>query len=134
MSYPIVIQKQKFDCGPACICMICKFYNISINLEVAFQIANTNENGTSIWHMQKALKIFDFQTAAIRIKNFSSNYDFSMPTIAVIGKLNTKYHYIVIYKKSEDNLIIGDPNKGLNKINIIEFLKTFTEFLIIPKK
>lgn len=133
MLYPIVLQKEKYDCGPACICMICAFYRTSVNLETVCHLAGTNEKGTSIWNMRKVLETFGFRTSAIKIANIEA-YDFHTPVIAVICKYPNIYHYIVIYKKQSGHLMIGDPGKGIVEIRISDFRKTFIGILILPQK
>jgi ABC-type bacteriocin/lantibiotic exporter with double-glycine peptidase domain len=134
MQYPIVYQKEKYDCGPACICMICAYYQSDTDIESVCRIAGTDEKGTSIWDMQRALRFLGFQASSIKIKDFISDYDFQIPLIAVIRKFPDNNHYVVIYKRLRKGLIIGDPDKGLREISISEFLKVFMGFLIIPQK
>ncbi len=134
MLYPIIYQKEKYDCGPACIGMICAFYNKSVSVNEICHMANTDEKGTNIWNMQSTLKLLGFQTIAIKINDFVLVYDFLIPTIAVIRTFSDLNHYVVIYKKLKDNIIIGDPEKGLVEIKVSKFLNKFTGFLIIPKK
>lgn len=134
MHYPIVYQKEKYDCGPACICMICEFYQSNTDLVTVCRIAGLSEKGTSIWDMQRTLRILGFQTASIKMNNFISDYNFEIPLIAVISKSAGNNHYVVIYKRLKNGLIIGDPDKGLIKMKITDFLKEFIGYLIIPQK
>lgn len=131
MKYPIILQEEYYSCGPTCIYMLCEYYHISFDKQNILLQTKTSTKGTNIWHMQKTLRSLDFTSNAVFIQNFYL-YDYEIPTIAVIRSSKKLFHYVIIYNRLNDTLIIGDPAYGLYPINIKNFLNNFTGILIIP--
>lgn len=131
MTYPIILQKTHNSCGPTCIYMLCEYYSIPYNKKEILQIANMTPSGTSIWYMQKVLRHLGFSCEAIKTEDFYQ-YDYNFPVIAIINSAKTLLHYVIIYKRNINILLIADPAFGLQNINIKKFLSNFTGMLIIP--
>lgn len=131
MKYPIILQKEYYSCGPTCIYMLCEYYNISYNSQNILSQTKTSKKGTNIWYMQKALRSLGFTSSAVTIENFYL-YNYVIPTIAVIKPSKKLFHYVIIYNRINEALIIGDPAYGLYSTNIKNFLNNFSGILIIP--
>lgn len=132
MKYPIILQRNCNDCGPACIYTLCEYYNIPYNQKDILSQIDLTPKGTSIWNMQLALKSLGFSCKAVYIEDFF-HYDFSIPIIALIKANNILLHYVVIYQKTENTLLVGDPSSGLQYILIKKFLSKYTNMAIIPQ-
>lgn len=131
MNYPIILQKELYTCGPACIYMLCEYYHINYNKKKLLSQTKTSMKGTSIWYMQKALRYLGFTSNAVSIINFCL-YDYDFPTIALIQPHKNVFHYVIIYNRTGEILTIGDPAYGLNSVSIQDFIINFTGILIIP--
>ena len=132
MIYPLIFQKNHNDCGPACIFTLCNYYNIPYVKKEILKLAEVASNGTSIWNMQVALRALGFSCQAIYINNLFQ-YDYAIPIIALIKAHRMRFHYVIIYEKIDDSLVVGDPAWGIQRISIEVFLSVFTNMAIIPQ-
>lgn len=132
MTYPLVFQKEYNDCGPACIFTLCKYYNITYDKREILNLSEITSIGTSIWHMQVALKSLGFSCDAVYFEDFL-DYNYHFPIIAMIKANEKLFHYIIIYEKKQNSLLIGDPALGIHEILIEKFLSVFTNMVIIPQ-
>lgn len=132
MKYPLVFQKKSNDCGPSCIFTLCEYYKISYTPKTILSLAQLTPKGTNIWNMQLILKSLGFSCKAIIIEDFS-DYNYSMPIIALIKTNQNLLHYVIIYKKLGGFLLIGDPSFGLKYVQIEKFLQEYTHMVIIPQ-
>lgn len=132
MAYPLVFQKQNNDCGPACIYTLCQYYSISCDKRKIMLLTKLTPKGASIWDMQVALKSLGFSCEAVYIQDIC-HYDYILPVIAITEVKNSLLHYVIIYKKTENSLLIGDPALGIQEILVEAFIDKFTNMVIIPK-
>lgn len=127
-KYPFVKQRGLKDCGPACILMILKYYGGYISLDKLSDMLCTNSKGTTAYHMIEVLKSLGFDSEGYKYKDFSL---IKCPCIALIN-IDSYNHYVVIYEINfkKKSLIIGDPSKGITKMNFDEFLSIFSGIVI----
>lgn len=128
--YPFVRQKHSYDCGPACLAMISKYYNKCMELSEISLLAHTDYQGTNIINMCNVCKQMGVLAMAIKISKAAFYEDFTLPCIAQVYK-GTNQHFVVIYKKNIFFVIIADPGCGIKKLLIIDFLKSFNGTLIL---
>ena len=67
----------------------------------------------------------------MRINPNSVSDEFSLPAIALIKNENNMNHYVVVFKKNKTTIWYMDPAKGKIKKTIDDFLKIFTNILIL---
>ncbi|MDK2966460.1 cysteine peptidase family C39 domain-containing protein [Lacrimispora sp.] len=128
--YPFVRQKHSYDCGPACLAMIFKYYNKCMELSEISFLAHTNYQGTNIINMCNLCKHMGVLAMAIKISKAAFYEDFTLPCIAQVCK-GTNHHFVVIYEKNIFSVIIADPGCGIKKLHIINFLRCFSGTLIL---
>lgn len=131
--YPCCLQNNITDCGVACISSILKYYKQEISFSIIRQYAKTDSQGTSIIGMLEASEKLGFYSKAVECdeKMKALQSEFSLPCIAHI-LLNKSYlHYIVIYKKTTNYLIVADPTEGIKKMTISDFSAIWTGTLIL---
>ena len=131
MKYPIIYQENHYDCGPACIFMLCEYYNIPYNKNMIIKKAQMCDRGTNIYNMIHILSSLGFNSSAVSVNDLKS-YIFTYPFIAIIHLTKKQLHYVVVYEQIQDFLVIGNPSLGLQYTNIDDFLINFTGFIIIP--
>ena len=124
----IVRQSEIKDCGACCLKSIIKYYNGYVSLERIRQDTNTSLEGTSVYHIKKAAEKYGFDVMAI--KNLDYTFDHSLPVIVHVKYENGLCHFMVVYEKHNNELVIMDPSKGKTVININDFKKIFTGVLI----
>ena len=127
-KYPFVKQRGLKDCGSACILMILKYYGGYISLDKLSDMLCTNNKGTTAYHMVEVLRSLGFDSEGYKYKDLSL---IKCPCIALIN-IDSYNHYVVIYEINfkKKSLIIGDPSKGITKMNFDEFLSIFSGIVI----
>jgi len=128
--YPFVRQKHSYDCGPACLAMIFKYYNKCMELSEISFLAHTNYQGTNIMNMCNVCKHMGVLAMAIKISKAAFYENFTLPCIAQVCK-GTTNHFVVIYEKNIFTVIIADPSCNIKKLHIINFFKCFSGTLIL---
>ena len=89
--------------------------------------------GTNLIGLSKCANDLGFVSQAIRVdrEGFVSKY--TLPAIANVITKEGLTHFVVIFKITDKYVIIGDPAKDLEKIEIDDFYKTFTGTLLMLK-
>ena len=126
----IVLQHDIRDCGPCALLSIIRFYDGDIPLEKIKFDAKTSINGTTAYNLILVARKYGFSAEGIRI-NLSDINNISLPAIAHVRLDNGLEHYVVLYEINKTDVSIMDPSHGYKKIKIDEFLKIWTNVLII---
>lgn len=142
MKYIHTKQQEEYDCGIACVASIFKYYNLhhginylrdQIGYRNGYSLKDLISLFNQINHFScKAVEISE-QDIRVALKHIDG------PCIALINKEVNEYyegHYIIIYKRKGNKLVISDPsNDKISKITIEEFKKYTTGiFLLIESK
>lgn len=132
MRFHFIYQYDSSDCGAAGLAMICKFYGLKISVTQMREIIGTDKNGTSGFGMVEGCKKLNLDVNAVRIVNNFFKDNIPLPCIA---QIQTKYgdHYVVVYKKRGNKLIIADPRLGKIKQKQEDFAKEWTGVLFLIK-
>lgn len=135
MRLPFVKQEATKDCGASCLLMIIKYYHGDIPREKLRELVKTTKEGTTAYNIIEASKKLSFSSMGV-FGRIDQLYKKDLPCIAHV-KLENKYqHFIVIYKVSQNKLLIADPSSSLKVIKKEEFNKISTGAFILftPKK
>ncbi|MBQ3142501.1 MAG: ATP-binding cassette domain-containing protein [Bacilli bacterium] len=128
----IVMQTGFKDCAVSCLLSIIRYYNGDISKEELSYIINTNENGTSAYHMIEGMRKIGFDGIGRKLlfKDLI-NSDISCPFIAHVRNLNY-YHFITIYKinVSKKYFLVMDPARGKCKVSFEEFEKNYLNSIL----
>lgn len=141
MKYVHTKQQEEYDCGIACVSSILKYYNLQYGINYLRDLVVT-KNGYSLKDLISLFNHFkQFSCKAIEVdQNYIEEvfYDLKMPCIALVNRGEEgdyEGHYIIIYKKQKNKLIISDPvNEKISTISINEFKKEFTGILLLITK
>lgn len=120
----IVRQTEIKDCGPCCLQSVIKNYGGYVALEKIRQDAHTSLEGTSVYHLKKAAEKYGFDVMAI--KNLDYTFENHLPVIVHVKYENGLCHFIVVYEKHGNKLVVMDPIKGKTIINVEDLRKIFT--------
>lgn len=120
-KFPIVHQLSESDCAAACLTMIVNYYGKPFTLGqireltgLSYSNANPNQIITGAEQLGLASRGYSLQYSELKRLN--------MP--AVIGWEG--YHYAVLHKITESQVILADPEKGKIKLSKSEFLEGWT--------
>ncbi len=127
----IVKQNDIKDCGICSLESIIKYYNGFIPLETLRLDTNTNVNGTTAYNLIKTAKKYGFSAQGQKIKELNNNI--ILPAIAHIVTAKGLNHFLVIYKITDKYVLVMDPAYGYKKINKNDFIKEWTNIILIFK-
>lgn len=126
----VVRQRDLKDCGPCCVSCLLQFYNGYVPLEKIRDDTHTDLNGTTAFHLVKALNGYGFDAMGVKVEHiFDENI--YLPAIAHVVLKNGLQHFVVIYKMSANHVYIMDPAKGKVKMPVNNFLDIWDHILIL---
>lgn len=126
----VVRQRDLQDCGACCIETILKYYDGYVPLEKVRDDTCTNVNGTTAFHIVKALCSYGFDAMGVKTDSLLDE-NIYLPAIAHVVLKNGLQHFVVIYKISNKYVYLMDPAKGKTKILIEEFTEIWDHILIL---
>ncbi len=133
MKYTFVKQHDITDCAAACLAMVCLHYKKETTITRLRDMMGTDLKGTNLIGLSKCADELGFVSQAVRVDKDGFLSDFTLPAIANIITKEGLSHFVVIFKKTEKYVVIGDPAKDLVRITVDEFYKKFTGVLLILK-
>ncbi|WP_407454468.1 peptidase domain-containing ABC transporter [Methanobrevibacter sp.] len=115
MHFPICLQRESSDCGPACLQMISLFYDKKFSQLTLKENCNLSRNGVSLLSISETAEKLGFRTIGTHITWEQLCNEARLPCIAHWNQR----HFIVVYKirkklfSNEYDVIVGDPACGL---------------------
>ena len=119
----VIRQEEEKDCGASCLASIVKYYNGYVPLEIIRNDTLTDNNGTNFYNIKMAAIKYGFDVMGY-------NNEQIIPPYIVQIKINDCYHFMVIYKITDEYLIVMDPGKGIIKYSKEDFNKMFTGYML----
>lgn len=121
MAFPFIKQPDAMDCGPACLCMVTKYYGKDYSLEYLRNKSFIGRDGVSLLGISKAAEMIGFHTVAGRIT--FDNFIRKSPFPCIVHW--NQEHFVVMYgakkKKGKYIIQIADPGKSLLTFSKEEF-------------
>ncbi len=128
----ITRQEDIKDCGAACISSIIKYYDGYVPMEVLRKDTLTNTNGTTAFHLIKALQKYGFAVTGYKIDDILEE-KIVLPAIAHVVLKNSLHHFVVIYQidKVKNTILLMDPAYGYKTLSIKEFKIIWTNIILL---
>lgn len=133
MKYTFVKQFDSTDCAAACLAMVCLHYKKETSISKLRDMMGTDLKGTNLTGLSKCAEELGFVSQSIRVDREGFLSDFTLPCIANVITKEGLSHFVVIFKKSKNRVVVGDPAKDLIRITIDEFYQQFTGVLVVLK-
>ena len=129
MKKVIVIHQNDIkDCGPCCLQSIIKYYGGYVPIEKIREDTYVGNDGTNVYHLVNTLVNYGFDAIA---KKYSNNQlPDLLPAIVHVHYESGLDHFMVLYEKSKDKLILMDPAKGKITLSYKDFYSIFTGIVI----
>lgn len=133
MRYTFVKQHDATDCAATCMAMICLHYKKETTITRLRDMMGTDLKGTNLIGLSKCAEELGFMSQAVRVdrEGFLSKY--TLPAIANVITKEGLSHFVVVFKITDKYVIVGDPAKDLEKLEIDEFYKSFTGAMLLLK-
>lgn len=120
-KFPVYLQHDANDCGPACLRMISRFYGKSYSLETLRDKCFINRQGVSLLGISDAAESIGFRTRGLKLSFDQLQHDIILPCIAHW----TQDHFIVVRRVTRDKVLVTDPAFGEITYTTQEFLKSW---------
>ncbi len=137
MKYPFIQQETNNDCGLACLAMLYRyFFKRKILINDLKQNVNLTSLGISIFDLKALALKYNLKLEAYKI-NFSDLQELiiTTPIIMQVYSINVGFHFVVVYKKHKNQLLIANPaDFELIWTKISDYEKTFSNIVITSKK
>lgn len=110
-------QHDRADCGIACLMMILKYYNRNKSFEELRYLSGTTKEGTTLLGLYHCAEKIGFKPEGC-IGN-TEELEKSISPIILRVTVESLLHYIVYfyYDKKDKKYIVGDPSKGILKLD-----------------
>lgn len=120
-NFPLIKQPDAMDCGPACLCMIAKYYGKTYTLEGLRKQSFIGRDGVSLLGISRAAEKIGFRTVGGRLTFEKLVEKAPLPCIVHWNQ----DHFVVVYelKKTRKGykICVADPGKGLITYSKEEF-------------
>ena len=121
------------DCAAACLAMVCLHYKKETTITKLRDMMGTDLKGTNLLGLSKCADSLGFTSQAVRVDKEGFLSDYTLPAIANILTKEGLSHFVVVFKITKTHVIVGDPAKDLERMEIDEFYKSFTGAMLILK-
>jgi ATP-binding cassette subfamily B protein len=119
--FPFYRQVDQYDCGPACLKIISKYFGRNFGLEHLRDVCGITPDGITAKTLMKGAEAIGFQTVPASIKYDILSEKAPLPCIAYWRDR----HFLVVYKIAKDIVYVADPSHGLLKYTKEEFIRAW---------
>lgn len=127
----LIKQHDMTDCAAACLATVCMYYKKEITITKLRDVLGTDIRGTTLNGLIYGAKRLGFETKAIRVDKEGFQSKFTLPCIAHTITKEGLSHFVVIHKIYKRNVIILNPAKDVQKLDIEDFFKEFDGVLLL---
>jgi HlyB family type I secretion system ABC transporter len=124
--YPFYAQQSAADCGCACLVMIGKYWGKHFSVNHLRTMTNVSRSGASLRAIATAAESLGFATRPVKA-TFDKLAEQSLPAIAHWEG----NHFIVVYKITKKQVIVGDPAIGQRSLTKREFNTGWTGYALL---
>jgi ATP-binding cassette subfamily B protein len=114
LNKKFTLQHGQSDCGPACIASVIQFHGGRFFLDEIRRITGTSKTGTKLLGLFQGAKQLGFDVAGLEAEGIDNLKELDQPAILHVIIENRLQHYVVFYGFEGEELIIGDPSKGIS--------------------
>jgi ATP-binding cassette, subfamily C, bacterial len=122
-----VLQHDAMDCGAACMATIAKHHGRRISLPSYRSLVHVTRDGASMLALKKAAVKTGFDTIGV-MSGCKGLKKLQAPFVALM-----EYHFVVIYKVTDDEVVMADPARGMVTQPLAEFKKEYSQNALLLK-
>ena len=124
--YPFFLQQSASDCGAACLVMVGRYWGKRFSINRLRSLAQVDRNGASLSGLANAAESIGFTTRMVT----ATLEKLALQTLPVIAHWEGN-HYVVVYKITRKQVVIGDPAIGQRTLSRQEFNKGWTGYTLL---
>jgi ATP-binding cassette subfamily B protein len=125
--YPVRYQPETPDCGPACLGMVAEFYDRDVKHARLRELACVSREGCSLFSLAEAAEDIGFLANGVAVEGKEDLRSVRLPAIAHVGT----NHFVVVYEVGNRKILVADPAKGLQWIELKAFLEDWSGTLLL---
>ena len=118
-KFPVYLQHDANDCGPACLRMISGYYGKNYALESLRGKSFINRQGVSLLGISDAAEAIGFRSRGLKLTYHQLKNDIVLPCIVHWNQ----EHFVVVRKVTSDKVHVVDPAFGSIIYSQSEFIK-----------
>lgn len=126
MHFPFIRQYDQMSCGTTCLMMIAKFYGKIFSSSRLRELAHVDRSGSSLANLASAAEQIGFTTHGMKL-----DYEKLMSVTLPCMIHWQGYHYVVVYRITENEVWVADPAKGLRKYKKQYFIENWNGITLI---
>ena len=127
VKVPVIMQMEALECGAASLAMVLAYHKKWIPLEQVREDCGVSRDGSNAANILKAAKKYDLTAKAYRYRVESLRNKVPFPAI-----IHWNYnHFVVLCGFTAKYAVINDPARGMVKIEMEEFSRSFTGICIV---
>lgn len=126
----IVYQNGIKECGSACLLSVIRYYGGNIELSKLVELTDTSRNGTNFYNMKIAAQQLGLSAKGYKVDDVKLLNNIREPFIIQVVKDNCE-HFVVVYKFTEDKVVIMDPGKGKISLKFNDFCNVFSGNILL---
>ena len=119
---PVIMQMDALECGAACLAMVLAYYGLRLPLEQVRADCGVSRDGSNAANVLKAARRYGLKAKGYRFEPEGLRQEGEFPCI-IHWNFN---HFVVLNGFRGDCAIINDPGRGLTKVPMDEFDRSFT--------
>lgn len=129
----IVLQEGNKDCGAASLLSVIRYYGGDISLDRLIELTKTNKEGTNFYNISETARALGLATRCYAVDDVNKLRELPLP---ILVQLNNKgnNHFVVLYKITEDKVVVMDPSSGRRVVDLFDFSSTWTSNIMIFEK
>ena len=125
----IILQNGSRECGSAALLSIIRYYGGNISLNKLVELTNTSPKGTNFYNLKEASLKVGLYAKSYYVSDYKQLSQINTPFISQVIN-NNFYHFVVVYKV-DNKVLIMDPAMGVRNLNINEFQKIWTGYIMV---
>ncbi len=128
MKYPVVLQHNEEDCGPACLATISKYYGKLFTINRTREAAGTGQLGTTLLNLKQGAEVLGFNARGVKaVIDLVDKQQIPLPAI-IHWKGN---HWTVLYGRRGKQYIVADPLVGVRYLTKEALLTGWTNGVML---
>lgn len=129
----IVLQEGSKDCGSASLLSVIRYFGGDISIERLREMTFTTKEGTNFYNMREAALKVGLLVKCFKVEEPDKLSEINLPCIVQLKDKNYT-HFVVVYKCSDNKVLLMDPAKGKVSMDLFTFSDKWTGYLMIFEK
>lgn len=129
-KYTFVHQTEERDCGLASQNMLLLYYGEVFSLDYLKKLYNYENSEMDFYSLSLIAQKLGYAGNAYYIDDLNNIHHSVLPCIAQIEISDGVWHFVTVFAKSNEHIIIGNPAKKICTISLSSFNRYFTGYVL----